>query len=88
MSFTPLSSLLGNKKHKQVLNAALMVNLAQNVVGDRAQVISVKNGIAKLKVESSVQASNIKITERELIDQINLRLGGAPITRISYKVGN
>lgn len=88
MPFTPLSSLLGNKRHKQVLTAALMVNFAQRILGDRAQVLSIKNGVIKLKVESSVKASEIKMTEKELIDQINLKLGKDTVKKMSYKVGN
>lgn len=88
MPFTPLSSLLGNKRHKQVLTAALMVNFAQRVLGGRAQVISVKNGVIKLKVESSVQASEIKMSESGLIEEINLKVGKDTIKKVSYKVGN
>lgn len=88
MPFTPISSLFSNRKLSGVLNAAMIVDLSGQVVGDQATVISFKNGLLKLNVPSSVAAVQLKMTQDELINKINSRLGQDLVKKISYKVGN
>lgn len=87
MPFTPLSSLFSNRKLSHVLNAAMVVDLAGQVIGDQAKVISFKNGILKLNIPSSVAAVNLKMTQDQLIVKINQRLGQELVKKISYRVG-
>jgi predicted nucleic acid-binding Zn ribbon protein len=87
MSFTPFSSLLGKQVAKSAINAAMIVSLAQEAVGDRAKVLSFKNGVLKLNVNSSVEASSLKMNQAVLIAEVNKRLGKEIVSRLTYKVG-
>ena len=87
MSFNSLRSIIGSKYRQKAFSAAWIVSLAQNEVGDVADVISFKNAVLLLNVESSVKAAKIKVQEQYYIDKINQALKSELVKKLRFKVG-
>lgn len=82
-----ISDIIGINRHGSALGAARIVSQAQKVVGERARVVSVKNGVLKLNVESSVSADKLNMEKEKLIQDINQQLGSsAKIDRVKFEL--
>lgn len=68
------------------LTAARVCETARTYIDTRASVISFRDGLLTLGVESSAQAANIQAESSQIISEINNKLGEKLVKRLRYKI--
>lgn len=70
------------------LEAAKVCDIARKLANRRFGVISFKNGLLTLAVNSSAQAGNLQAESQEIIEEINQKIGERRVERIRFKISN
>lgn len=81
-----LSDILRYIKPNHALSSALICQRAQEIIGDRGKVISLKNGVLVISVIDNYQAAAIAQDNIDVIERINKRLGQILVKRLRFKI--
>ncbi|MBI3495178.1 DUF721 domain-containing protein [Candidatus Berkelbacteria bacterium] len=87
MSWIKLSQTLDRYKQNKQLTAAMLCGIAQQVVGDQARVVSIKDGTLLLDAGSSGAAANLQMQSNEMIKILNAKLGSPLVKKIRFVAG-
>ena len=84
-----IDTLIENSNLKKAVQVWEVHRAFEEAVGEafknRLKILSVKDGVVKVKVPSSVWAMELSFFEKEIIYKMNNRLGGEFIKRIEFK---
>ena len=78
-----------NPKYKRMqkpLEAAEVCDVARAISKGRFGVISFKNGLLTVSVQSSAAAANLQAESQEIIDEINQKVGKRVVEKIRFKI--
>lgn len=86
--FESIKGPLAKKLQKKALREAYILGVAQKIIGDQAQVISIKNGRLKITYQDSLAGFSLATRREKLIEQINEQLKESVISKIVIEVKN
>ncbi len=70
------------------LEAARVCEIARQQSDGQYRLVSYKNGLLTLAVESPAQAANLQAESSEIIDKINEKIGKGVVEKIRFKISN
>ena len=68
------------------LEAARICQTACELSSRQFEVVSFKNGLLTLAVDSSAQAANLQSEKNKIIEKINQKIGERVVERIRFKI--
>lgn len=78
---------LARWQNQHALKAAQIVAGAQRVIGDRARVISIRNGVLLVEADTPAQGANLLQLRDDWIRQIRSSLTGQAVRKIVIRAG-
>jgi hypothetical protein len=79
-----------NSKYQRLsgpLRAAQVCDTARSLANDRFTVLSFKDGLLTLSVQSSSATANLQMESQKIIQSINDKLGQEFVKKIRFKIG-
>lgn len=74
------------KRWQKPLEAAYICQTARETASHQFEVVSFKNGLLTLAVDSPAQAANLHAESSAIIDKINEKIGKRVVERIRFKI--
>ena len=76
------------KRYQKPLEAAEICDRAREIAEGKYNIISFKNGLLTVSVNSSAQAGNLQAESADIIAKINQKIGENKVKRIRFKIRN
>ena len=81
--------LSNNPRYRRIqkpLEAAKVCDVARTMARHRFEVISYKNGLLTVSVQSSAAAGNLQAESTEIIEKINRKIGESIVKKIRFRI--
>lgn len=74
------------QRYQKPLEAARVCEAARTMARHRFEVISYKNGLLTVSVQSPAAAGNLQAESTEIVEEINQKIGGNKVKKIRFKI--
>jgi len=74
------------RRYQKPLEAAEVCKIAEGIYEGRFEIISFKNGLLTVAVNSSAAAASLQSEQATIIDKINRKIGEEKVKRIRFKI--